>query len=180
MKNIMDKVKGERKVRYQDLVLLAGAGGLIMDLKEGRIDNRWILLCLGCGLLSHTIRDGPAGLFSGFAGILTPFLLLFWLNFFQMLGAGDIKLFCALGAFLGPGKILELLGLAFIFGAIYGLFYLFLTGSFCHRFRYFIRYFRQTILTGTFSPYTRLDVTSPGNFHFSWTILAGAWMLQLR
>ena len=78
MKNIMDKVKGERKVRYQDLVLLAGAGGLIMDLKEGRIDNRWILLCLGCGLLSHTIRDGPAGLFSGFAGILTPFLLLYY------------------------------------------------------------------------------------------------------
>ena len=105
-------------MHYEDLFLLTAAGGVLMDLREARVDNRWILLSLSCGLFAHSIRDGPKGLISGLLGVLSAFALLFWLHFFHMLGAGDIKFLMALVPFMGVRWYLYAVIISFLIGAV--------------------------------------------------------------
>ncbi len=57
-----------------------------------------------------------SGITDCIAGIALPFVLL-WVFFrFRKMGAGDIKLFCVLGAFMGPGDILKCMLCSFVCG----------------------------------------------------------------
>ena len=60
---------------YMNLPLLCAAGAVVMDLNNGKVDNRWSILCLAAGLCAHLIRDGPGGLGEALCGALLPFLL---------------------------------------------------------------------------------------------------------
>jgi prepilin peptidase CpaA len=65
---------------------------------------------LGIGVISP---------FESLAGIAIPVILLFWLYTLRVLGAGDIKLFCAIGSFVGV-EIWKIICLSMIFGAVWG------------------------------------------------------------
>jgi prepilin peptidase CpaA len=72
------------------------------DLRSHRIPNWLSLLGLVAGLGLRSIADGPHGLISGVLGAgvglacFAPFYLL------RAMGAGDVKLLAAVGAFMGP------------------------------------------------------------------------------
>lgn len=89
-----------------------------MDLKTGEIANGWIVILWLAGFLTNGMGHGMRGILSFLIGTVLPILLLFWLFHFRMFGAGDIKLFSALGGFLGPAAILKCICLSLIFGAI--------------------------------------------------------------
>ena len=73
------------------------AAAAAMDLRSGKVPNLWILLTLLGGIVLRFIsKEGFRSQTA--AGILLPLVLLFPLFYLQMLGAGDIKLFCALGS----------------------------------------------------------------------------------
>jgi prepilin peptidase CpaA len=65
-----------------------------------------------------------SGLGSGFGGIATG--LLCWLPFYVLgwRGAGDVKMFAASGAWLGPMKALEGSLIAALIGAVLALFWM--------------------------------------------------------
>ena len=93
------------------------AAAAAMDLRSGKVPNLWILLTLLGGIVLRFIsKEGFRSQTA--AGILLPLVLLFPLFYLQMLGAGDIKLFCALGCVLGM-KILPCMVFSFLIGGVF-------------------------------------------------------------
>lgn len=86
-------------------------GGLLLaacahDLRARRIPNGLVLATLGAGL-AHAAAAAPApGLAVALLGVLAG--LATWLPLYAlgMLGAGDVKLFAAAAAWLGPHGVL--------------------------------------------------------------------------
>jgi prepilin peptidase CpaA len=89
-------------------VLLAACAGWT-DLRRRRIPNWLTVPALLIGVIANTALTGLAGLKASLLGaalglaLLLPFVLL------RSLGAGDWKLAGALGAFTGPGLLVDLL-----------------------------------------------------------------------
>jgi prepilin peptidase CpaA len=78
------------------------AAAVYSDLRRHRIPNRLSGLGIIAGLALQTVGGGLHGLASGLLGVavglacFAPFYLL------RAMGAGDVKLLAAIGAFLGP------------------------------------------------------------------------------
>jgi prepilin peptidase CpaA len=91
------------------------------DLRSRRIPNRLVLAIAVLGLIYSTETRGLPGLANGFGGVGTG--LVCWLPFYALgwLGAGDVKMFAASGAWLGPMKTLEGSLLAALIGAVLAL-----------------------------------------------------------
>jgi prepilin peptidase CpaA len=96
-------------------VFLAAWAG-VMDWRYRRIPNWLTVPGLLVGIAANTLLSGWGGLKASLLGaavglaLLLPFVLL------RSLGAGDWKLAGALGAFTGPGKLVDML-LASVFVA---------------------------------------------------------------
>ena len=100
------------------------------DLRERRIPNTLVLLALLAGLTLNTFgpangREGLFGYFPGALGLLTALAgaltglgLLLPLYALRAMGAGDVKLLAALGAFTGPQETLSLLLAIFAAGGV--------------------------------------------------------------
>lgn len=105
-------------------MILAGAVILSVvagwtDLRSRRIPNWLTVPGLLVGLAANTVLSGRSGLVTSLKGaavglaLLLPFVLL------RSLGAGDWKLAGSLGAFAGPGILMDLLlGSVFVAGVM--------------------------------------------------------------
>src|SRR5712691_8742494 len=80
-----------------------------MDVRYRRIPNNLVLLTLMVGLIVNTIFGGTHGLLASLGGSALAFALMFLLHTFGTLGAGDVKLFAAIGAVLGSSLVLPTL-----------------------------------------------------------------------
>ena len=78
------------------LILLA----VINDIKAYKIKNTLILSFIAAGMATNLAMGGFPKLIYSVTGTTVPLILLFILYALKMLGAGDIKLFCAIGAIL--------------------------------------------------------------------------------
>jgi len=101
------------------VLLVIGAVG---DLRTRRIPNRLVLVIGVFGLIySLSMQPVIAGGLRGFAGLLVG--LAIWLPFyaFGWVGAGDVKLFAAAAAWLGPMGAVEGAIVGAIAGAVLAL-----------------------------------------------------------
>jgi prepilin peptidase CpaA len=80
------------------------------DLRTGRIPN-WLTLPAIClGIATHGILEGRAGITESLLGLLVGVAvpaILYRSTQGRAIGGGDVKLFAALGALLGPMRGLE-------------------------------------------------------------------------
>jgi len=98
------------------------SGGLVAaafatDIMKQKIPNRLTVAGLIAGLLLHTITEGGSGVgyaFKGAAAGFAPLLLLYW---FHAVGAGDVKLFTALGALAGAEFVLQSIMYSLVYAA---------------------------------------------------------------
>src|SRR5690349_18108325 len=77
----------------------------ISDLRSRRIPNWIVLPCLCAGILVSSWLHGRAGLLQSLSGVALAFVLcgaFYWLG---GLGAGDVKLCAAIGAWIGPHQL---------------------------------------------------------------------------
>src|ERR1044072_9727699 len=71
------------------------------DVRSRRIPNAFVLATLVSGLLINGILNGLGGLGSSVGGCLVAFGMMFALHLFGAMGAGDVKLFAAIGSGVG-------------------------------------------------------------------------------
>jgi prepilin peptidase CpaA len=71
------------------------------DVRYRRIPNAFVLATLVGGLAINGFYGGFSGLAGSLGGLLLAFGMMFLLHLFGAMGAGDVKLFGAIGAVLG-------------------------------------------------------------------------------
>lgn len=91
------------------------------DMTQTRISNRLIVLGLIVGFIFRVFTEGSMGVLFYIVNISIPVILLYLLFQMRALGAGDIKLFSMIGAFLSTEQLLEMMVLAFCVGAVFGI-----------------------------------------------------------
>jgi len=92
-----------------------------MDIRYRRIPNKLVLLTLLGGIAVNTISRGSVGLFASLGGFALAFALMFFLHAFGTMGAGDVKLFAAIGAVNGLSLVLPTLFVVAITGAVFAV-----------------------------------------------------------
>jgi prepilin peptidase CpaA len=71
------------------------------DVRYRRIPNAFVLATLASGLAINFIFGGWTGVLGSIGGCLLAFTLMFMLHIFGAMGAGDVKLFAAIGSVTG-------------------------------------------------------------------------------
>lgn len=92
---------------------------VISDLKASKIYNKYILPAALAGLVINIFLYGLEGMKSSVMGMVLPILFLGIFFYVRLIGAGDIKLFGAIGALLGWSFVLYAMVYAFIFAGIF-------------------------------------------------------------
>ena len=89
-----------------------------MDVRYRRIPNKLVLVTLIGGLTLNTIFGGPQGLLASLGGFALAFGLMFFFHAFGTMGAGDVKLFAAIGAVNGISLVLPTLMVVALTGGL--------------------------------------------------------------
>jgi prepilin peptidase CpaA len=71
------------------------------DVRYRRIPNVFVLATLLSGLLINFVAGGLSGLWASAGGCLLAFAMMMVLHIFGAMGAGDVKLFAAIGSVVG-------------------------------------------------------------------------------
>lgn len=131
------------------------SGAVYFDLRTFKIPN---ILCLGgiiFGLLYRLILLDYRGVGIGVLGVVLPVVICFLLFAFRIIGAGDIKLMSAIGAFVGF-RIIHIIALTFILTALYAAMLLLYRGI-----RSYILAIENGMANKDFSQGTRVHLSVP-------------------
>lgn len=113
------------------IAVLVGLVAAITDLRSGRIPNRLTFTAMFFGVALHLVLGGALGAIESVLGAaicgVVP-AVVYKASQGRGIGGGDIKLFAALGALLGPTQGLEAELSAFVLIGIYALFRLAFVG----------------------------------------------------
>lgn len=152
-------------------ILLLAA--VFMDIRGSKIKNELISIGLLSALICRWLDWNRTSYLSGLLGILLPVISLFWLFLFHMLGAGDIKLFCLIGSFVGGDGILFCMTAAFLAGGTLALYRMIRYKNFKERFLYLFRYISAMKSESEIVPYYKKGDSKNCIIHFSVPIFIG-------
>ena len=91
------------------------------DVRYRRIPNAFVLATLVGGLAANAIFAGFAGVRESLGGCLIAFSLMFIMHIFGAMGAGDVKLFAAIGSVVGASLVLPTLFVVVMTGGVLGV-----------------------------------------------------------
>ncbi|WP_099158592.1 A24 family peptidase [Virgibacillus ndiopensis] len=112
---------------FDYLLIIFIITAFVLDIRFHKIPNWLTAGGILVGLVCHLILDGIDGfIFSGL-GLLVGGVICLLLYYFKAIGAGDVKLFAAIGAFLGIEKVLYAIMYAIVFAGIIGIILLLIT-----------------------------------------------------
>lgn len=91
------------------------------DVCYRRIPNPFVLATLATGILINAFYGGLSGALTSLAGCFIAFALMFVLHVFGAMGAGDVKLFAAIGALTGAHLVLPTFLIVALTGGVLGI-----------------------------------------------------------
>ena len=99
-----------------------------MDVRYRRIPNKLVLAILLVGVTTNTIFGGSHGLLLSLGGLGVSFGIMFFLHVFGTMGAGDVKLFAAIGAVNGLSLVIPTLMFVALTGGVLAIFMMVYSG----------------------------------------------------
>lgn len=99
------------------------------DVCYRRIPNAFVLVTLAVGIVINVIFGGIDGALASLGGCALAFFLMFVLHVFGAMGAGDVKLFAAIGAVMGHQLVLPMFFVVILTGGILGVISMLRTGQ---------------------------------------------------
>ena len=91
---------------FQFLLIPLAVLVIYHDVRYRRIPNAFVLATLISGLTLNFVIGGWQGGLSSLGGCVLGFTLMFMLHVFGAMGAGDVKLFAAIGSVIGVQLVL--------------------------------------------------------------------------
>lgn len=143
---------------------------VLYDLWSQKIPNGIIVTGLAFGFFYQIFAHGGIGIILFTGGSLLPILLFSILYYFRMIGAGDIKLLCVLGGFLGPYDGIRCIMAAVMAGGVISLVLILVRHLFGQRLCYLAEYIVRYSETKVWKPYLQ-GVGSEARFAFSIPVL---------
>lgn len=153
---------------------------VMYDLYCYKVKNiiTYTFACLG---IAYNLFTGDSSLIlSSFMGILVPIALLMPLYLLRVLGAGDIKLFCSIGALLGADDIIAIIVNSFLSGGVIAVFLMLIRQNLRDRGKHLMQYIRNCMLTMDFAPYDDFLEKNGSKMHFTIAIAAGTILFWIR
>lgn len=92
------------------------------DVRYRRIPNPYVLATLISGLTLNFAMGGLQGGLNSISGCVLAFILMFILHVFGAMGAGDVKLFAAIGSVIGVQLVLPTFVVVVLTGGLLALF----------------------------------------------------------
>jgi prepilin peptidase CpaA len=99
------------------------------DVRYRRIPNPFVLATLATGLVVNSLGGGLAGALASLGGCGLAFALMFVLHVFGAMGAGDVKLFAAIGSVVGGQLVLPTFFVVVLVGGLLGIVTMLRAGS---------------------------------------------------
>lgn len=155
------------------LVLLVGIC-LITDTKYNRIYNKVLLPFIIIGILLNLITSGLDGGANSLLGGIIPIIVFYIFFMLRMLGAGDIKLFTAIGCLMGWNFILNNIIYTFFIAGIMAILIVMRRKNFLNRMKYLFSFLHNYLLGNKMLKYDKGE----GSFPFAVAIFFGT-ILQL-
>ncbi len=144
------------------------------DIRHYKIRNKLTFSFMIIGLATNLALERVSGLLNSLFGIIAPFLLLFILYALRMLGAGDVKLFSAIGAVLGFKAVLWIMAYSFLAGGVIALIILIINRNGKERLLHLFNYLKNVFFTFSIHPYTDFeDKDSKAVFRMAYAIASG-------
>lgn len=119
---------------------------MMLDLRLNRISNRYLLVIWGIGFGMRIVERGAEGFLLGTILSLLPVIVLYFLYQMRALGAGDVKLFAAVGVYLSIELLIQWIAFSFLCGALIALWVLLKKQIFRQRLMYLSQYVKDQIL----------------------------------
>lgn len=88
------------------------------DVRYRRIPNKLVLVTLVAGISLNLFFRGWHGLASSLEGMAVAFVMMFMLHLIGTMGAGDVKLFAAVGSIVGISSVLQTLLIVALMGGL--------------------------------------------------------------
>lgn len=144
----------------------------VLDFRNRKIPNWMTVILLVSGVILNTIMLGFHGLLLSILGMTigATNLILWWLG---MLGAGDVKLYMAIGSCLGWKNWITAFILSIWIGGIASAIIMLIRRNCKERMTYLLNYFKLMLYTGTIQKYGDPTQYNKEHFCFSGCIAAG-------
>jgi len=142
--------------------LICATLGAVSDIRARRIPNWLTYGGLVAGLALRTILEGWRGLGQGAAGILAGGGIFFLFYLVRGMGAGDVKLMAAVGAWIGVRQAVVVMIATAVAGGILGVVYMVFyrrVGSTVQNIAELIRFH----LTSGIRPHPEVNLGDPGS-----------------
>ena len=151
-------------------LLFVVCSAVLSDVSRGKIYNELILTGIFLGAVCQIMDQGVCGILWLLGGFTAPAVLMWPLYFFRMIGAGDIKLLCALGSILGIPEIFSCMFYSLLLGGGMAVVLILKRGNLLERLGYLKCYIERMADTHIWEPYRKKDDKS-GEFYFSVPVL---------
>lgn len=140
---------------------------MLIDLGTGRIPNGLMFTGVMWAGVYQLFAKGTAGLILFFGGITFPLIVFGTLYYFRMIGAGDIKLLCVAGGFLGPTACFHCIILSILFGGMISLVLMIRHHIFYQQLKYLSDYINHYSKDNKWIPYL---MNTPENARFCFSV----------
>jgi prepilin peptidase CpaA len=111
----------EKAVIVQLLLVAVIGAAAYTDIRYQKIPNKLALAGLGSGIALHVLLYGLTGAGLALIGAVSGFGIMLVLHLFGAIGAGDVKLFAAIGSLGGLWLTLSIITYSLLFAAVIGV-----------------------------------------------------------